>query len=160
MWNSRIKVNVLENIAYTAIHRCFILLRSIPGGLTQVDFRTAWLLPNTQRRTYSSTHGHWFESVLFAIKVLRVIGLFPCQLDHAFEFWPMIKLIAIQSLWYTGRYERCVIRYQGSYVTTLAANYVYNVPDMICTHSSGIMKIVLPCVRFGFCPRFGGNHTQ
>ena len=84
-----------------------------PGGLTQVDFRTAWLLPNTQRGTYSSTHGHWFESVLFAIKVLRVIGLFPCQLDHAFEFWPMIKLIAIQSLWYTGRYERCVIRLQG-----------------------------------------------
>ena len=36
-----------------------------------------------------------------------------CQLDHAFEFWLMIKLIAIQSLWYTGRYERCVIRLQG-----------------------------------------------
>ena len=36
--------------------------------------------------------------------------LLPCQVDHAFDFWSMIKLITTQSVLYIGRYERCVIR--------------------------------------------------
>ena len=36
---------------------------------------------------------------VFAVEVLRVIGLSPCQLDHAFESSTTIKVITMLILW-------------------------------------------------------------
>ncbi len=36
---------------------------------------------------------------VFAVEVLRVIGLSPCQPDHAFEASTTIKVITMQILW-------------------------------------------------------------
>ncbi len=61
---------------------------------------------------------HSIPSWNFTDKVLHVIGLSPCQPDHAFKSWIMIKFYG-----HHHRYERCVIQSPVSYLTTSLSNY-------------------------------------
>ncbi len=46
-----------------------------------------------------SLHKLHLLQLLFAVEVLRAIGLSPCQKDHAFESTTTIKVITMQILW-------------------------------------------------------------
>ncbi len=53
------------------------------------------MLTNLMRIKLNESH----VETQFAVEVLRVIGLSPCQPDHAFESSTMIKVITMQILW-------------------------------------------------------------
>ncbi len=63
-----------------------------------------------------------FSTCVFAVEVLCVIRLSPCQPDHALESSTTIKVITMQILCLRRRYERCVIQLPRSYVTTSMVN--------------------------------------
>ncbi len=74
-------------------------LRRFCSSISGTDNSPSYMSHHRPWRKGRSTATKLNGPVIFAVEVLRVIGLSPCQPDHAFESSTAIKVITMQILW-------------------------------------------------------------